>query len=83
MTRGQYRVGIGFNPSGDDMVARVKRAAAELIDLVDGIEPPRSPDGPIVALDAEVTRCKALAMTAIEEAAMWAVKAATKQAPTS
>ena len=68
MTRGEYRVGITFNPSNDDMVGKIKRAAADLIDLIETI-PADTEDRP---------RLKALAQTAIEEGAMWAVKAATK-----
>lgn len=64
-TRGEYRVGIDFNPSADDMMGRFKCAAADLIDLIDEL------------------RCKALAQTHIEDAAMGAVKAATKPAPKS
>ena len=76
MTKGEYRVGINFNPSNDDMVAKIKRAAADLIDLIDDIErhPARLMD---MRLD-EINRLKALAQTDIESAAMWAVKAATK-----
>lgn len=70
-TKGEYRVGIGFNPSGDDLVSKIKRAGADLIDLVDTIPA----DVP------EAGRLKALAQTAAEEAAMWAVKAATKPKP--
>jgi hypothetical protein len=75
MTKGEYRVGINFNPSNDDMVSRIKRAAADLIDLIDSIE-----EHP-AQLDmrfSEIKRLKALAQTDIENAAMWAVKAATK-----
>jgi len=68
MTKGEYRVGITFNPSNDDQVARIKRAAADLIDLIDEVP----------ARDGEVARLKALALTDVESAAMWAVKAATK-----
>ena len=78
MTKGEYRVGISFNPSNDDMVGKIKRAAADLIDLIDGIE-----EHP-AQLDmrfSEIKRLKALAQTHIEDAAMWAVKAATKPAP--
>lgn len=71
-TKGEYRVGIDFNPSGDDLVARIKRAAADLIDMVDGIDTTGPHDG-------ERARIKALAQTEIESAAMWAVKAATKK----
>lgn len=70
MTRGEYRVGIAFNPSANDMVGKVKRGAADLIDLIETIEV--RPGAP------EIGRLKSLAQTAIEEAAMWAVKAATK-----
>lgn len=85
MTKGEYRVGINFNPSNDDMVGQIKRRAADLIDLIETIPVPdpdtlpeggRSFDYPI-----EVVRLKALAETEIESAAMWAVKAATKPAP--
>ena len=31
-TIGEFRVGIGFNPSGDERVIAIKRAAADLID---------------------------------------------------
>jgi len=68
-TLGQYRVGITFNPSGDGMVHQIKARAAALIDLISLI--PEHSGG-------EVPRIKALAMTAAEDAAMWAVKAATK-----
>lgn len=75
MTTGEYRVGISFNPSGDEMVNKIKRAAADLIDLVHSIA--NVHEGVEVA---ESVRLKALAMTHIEDAAMWAVKAATKPA---
>lgn len=68
MTLGEYRVGINFNPSKDSMVDQIKRAAADLIDLIDTIDQP----------DGEVNRLRALAMTHVEDAAMWAVKATTK-----
>jgi hypothetical protein len=74
VTKGEYRVGIDFNPSADDTVGRIKRAAADLIDVIEGIDAHK--DGP----NPEVMRLKALAQTAIEEGAMWAVKAATKKA---
>ncbi len=74
MTKGEYRVGINFNPSNDDTVGKIKRAAADLIDLIDTI-----PGAEVRDLrGAEVGRLKALAQTNVEDAAMWAVKAATK-----
>ncbi|WP_172298347.1 hypothetical protein [Pseudoruegeria sp. HB172150] len=77
-TLGEYRVGTGFNPTGDELVDRIKAKAAALIDLIGeipaGDKPPHPPAG-------EIARLKALAMTAAEEAAVWAVKAATKPGP--
>lgn len=83
MTRGEYRVGITFNPSNDDMVGKIKRLAADLIDLIESIEPPTYPDEVagevyLASQASEVWRLKAIAQTHVEDAAMWAVKAATK-----
>jgi hypothetical protein len=64
MTIGEDRVRTKFNPSDDKLVDKLKNKTAELIDLCEnmkGTEP----------------RLVALAQTAYEEAAMWAVKAAT------
>lgn len=77
MTKGEYRVGISFNPSGDDMVGQIKRGAADLIDLIETIPG----DVPRDLRSNEVARLKALAQTDIETAAMHAVKAATKPNP--
>jgi hypothetical protein len=78
MTRGEYRVGINFNPSGDHLVTNIKAAAARLIDMIDGIPVLGAETEAQLVRSAEVARLKALAMTEIESAAMWAVKAATK-----
>jgi nucleoside phosphorylase len=61
---GAHRVRETFNPSGDQMVDKLKRYTADLIDLCEELK----------ALDA---RLAALAQTAYEVAAMFAVKAAT------
>jgi hypothetical protein len=74
VTKGEYRVGINFNPSADDNVGQIKRMAADLIDLIETIPAGSHEWG----VDAERTRLKAVAQTAIEDGAMWAVKAATK-----
>jgi len=74
---GEYKVGITFNPGGNEMVNKVKRAAADLIDLIETIAVDADEGS---AWDIEVKRLKALAMTHIEDGAMWAVKAATKPA---
>jgi hypothetical protein len=72
MTLGEYRVGIDFNPGGNEAVDRIKRAAADLIDLIADL------DGSL-SETPEKGRLKSLAMTHIEDGAMWAVKAATKR----
>lgn len=77
MTKGEYRVGINFNPSADDMVSKIKRAAADLIDMIEAIPVPTADEQHRM----EVMRLKALAQTHVEDAAMWAVKSATKPAP--
>jgi hypothetical protein len=77
MTKGEYRVGIGFNPSSIDLVWQIKRSAADLIDLIESIPMPHPREG---EHHIEVWRLKVLAQTAIEDGAMWAVKAATKPA---
>ena len=53
-----------FNPSGDGVVHEIKTKAAELINLCE-------------TLKGKDPRCAALAQTHFEDAAMWAVKAAT------
>jgi len=73
MTLGTDRVRLSFNPGGDSVVDQVKQKTAELIDLVHEM-PDVDPAG---QMTSETKRLKALAMTAYEEAAMWAVKAAT------
>lgn len=64
MTEGQWRVGITFNPGSNQTVNAIKIATASLIDLIlsQGADP----------------RTTALAATAYEDAAMWAVKSVTK-----
>ncbi len=58
------RVRTSFNVSGDSVVDQIKHKTAELIDLVETV---KTKDG----------RLASLAQTTYEEAAMWAVKAAT------
>ena len=69
-TKGEYRVGVDFNPSNSGEVDNVKRMVADLVDYIEGIPVNDIP---------ERGRLKALAQTAIEEGGMWAVKAATKK----
>ena len=79
MTKGEYRVGITFNPSGDDMVDKIKRAAANLVDLIETIPVPDVNSLESAMHSNDVARLRALAQTDIETAAMYAVKAATKK----
>lgn len=73
-TEGEYRVRTKFNPSASGNVDQIKQASASLINLVNNLK-----------LTTDYTekdhqsfgRLKSLAMTAVEEGAMWAVKAAT------
>jgi hypothetical protein len=66
MSIGEDRVRIKFNPSADGMVDRIKQKSAELIDLCE-------------QLKEKDARLAALAQTHYEDAAMWAVKAATTE----
>lgn len=86
-TKGEYRIGISFNPSGDDMVGRIKRAAADLIDLIETIKFPDVDDdldddawSKAIEHCGEIGQLKARAQNDVETAAMLAVKAATKPA---
>jgi len=67
-TLGESRVRIGFNPSQEGIVADIKRHTAAIIDLVEKLRETG---------DHEKNRLVALAQTHYEDAAMWAVKAAT------
>lgn len=70
---GAFRVRESFNPSGHEMVDKLKRYTADLIDLCEDMK--KQPEGG--RNGNEQARLAALAQTAYEEAAMWAVKAAT------
>lgn len=80
---GESRVRTEFNPSQDGLVDQLKQKTAELINLVghaeydkttqiEGCPAPAKPD-----FEGERKRLISLARTSYEEAAMWAVKAAT------
>lgn len=68
MTVGEDRVRIKFNPNSNGTVDEIKQKSAQLIDLCAGMQRSSNP---------EQMRLTALAMTHYEDAAMWAVKAAT------
>jgi hypothetical protein len=63
-TIGEQRVRTAFNPSANSTVDQIKQRSAQLIDMCE-------------TLKAKDPRLVALAQNAYEEAAMWAVKAAT------
>lgn len=63
-TIGEKRVRTDFNVSGSDLVSEIKTLSANLINICEKIKD-KDP------------RLASLAQTAYEEAAMWAVKAAT------
>lgn len=64
MSIGEDRVRTKFNPSQEGVVDQIKQKSAELIDMCE-------------LLKQKDARLGSLAQTAYEEAAMWAVKAAT------
>lgn len=64
MTIGEDRVRVKLNPSADSVVDQINQKSAELIDMCE-------------ALKTKDARLAALAQTHFEDAAMWAVKAAT------
>lgn len=63
-TLGEKRVRTDFNVSGDSLIDLIKQKTAELINIVEGLK------------DKDA-RLASIAQTSYEEAAMWAVKAAT------
>lgn len=70
---GEQRVRASFNPSKDGKVDEIKRLTADLIDLCHQEADRSSAQG------HEIGRLWSLAMTHYEDAAMWAVKAATAE----
>lgn len=70
MTYGEKAVGLAFNPSGDPAVEEVKTRCAELIDGLHSFREAHRDN-------AEVCRMMSIAITDIQSAQMWAVKALT------
>lgn len=71
MTFGEKAVGLTFNPSNDPTVQRIKSLCAELIDEIHELRTNQP--------NAEIARMASIAITEIQTAQMWAVKAATWQ----
>lgn len=68
-TYGEKAVGLTFNPSNDDAVAKCKAEFAAVIDHMNDLR--NSTD------NAEVKRMASIAITEAQTAQMWAVKAIT------
>jgi len=71
---GEKAVGLTFNPSGDDRVARIKRLYAEIIDFCND---ERSMSKEELQHGSEQARLYSIAITSAQEAQMWCVKAIT------
>ena len=68
-TFGQKAVGLAFNPSGDDAVAKCKQIFADAIDQMNELRKTTE--------STEVKRMASVAITEAQTAQMWAVKAIT------
>lgn len=73
-TYGKKLIRTEFNPSGSPTVDEVKHLAADMIDRI--MELKHTSDSVGVKPG---TRAAAIAITKIEDAAMWAVKAVTEE----
>jgi len=69
MSLGENRVRTKFNPTANGTVDQIKQKTAELINLCEDMKSQHQ--------GGEVLRLLSLAQTHYEDAAMWAVKAAT------
>jgi len=69
LTFGEKAVGLTFNPSGNDAVNTIKQQSAALIDTLNDLR--QANDNP------EVKRMASVAITEVQTAQMWGVKAAT------
>lgn len=82
-TIGELRVRADFNPSQNDVVSQLKQKTAELINLLQAIRNDEASktygdsEAHLKELSGEKLRLISLAQTEYENAAMWAVKAAT------
>lgn len=68
LTFGEKAVGLNFNPGGNPDVNMIKTQCAALIDFLDETRK---------TADAEKARLCSIAITEIQGAQMWAVKAVT------
>ena len=68
-TFGQKAVGVNFNPSNDSKVDRIKQIMANAIDEINSLRSETE--------SSEVKRLSSVAITELQGAQMWAVKAIT------
>lgn len=68
-TFGEKAVGLSFNPSNDDAVAKCKQEFAAIIDRMNDLR--------MSVTSFEIARMASLAITQAQTAQMWAVKALT------
>lgn len=69
LTFGQKAVGLTFNPSGNDAVGTCKQGIADQIDVLNELR-----NG---SVSGEQKRLASVAITELQTAQMWAVKALT------
>lgn len=72
MTFGEKAVGLTFNPSNDATVQKIKETCAVAIDVLNNLRDIAKGAG-----DAEAIRMFSVAITELQTAQMWGVKAAT------
>lgn len=72
LTFGQKAVGLSFNPSGDTTVTKIKEQAAALLDTLQELRTQASGEEA-----GEIKRLASVAITELQGAQMWGVKAAT------
>jgi len=73
LTFGQKAVGTSFNPSGNAAVDDCKQLCADLIDQMHKLR--------VETTDSEQARLASIAITELQGAQMWAVKALTWSKP--
>jgi len=69
LTFGQKAVGLRFNPSGDDEITKCKQEFADAIDRMNDFRKSKG--------HCEASRLASVAITELQGAQMWAVKALT------
>lgn len=71
MTFGEKACGVSFNPDGNPTVAQIKADFAALVDNLNGVRE--------VCNNGDKARMLSIAITELQTAQMWAVKAVTWQ----